>query len=229
MKLNKFLVITATLLFFIVNFSFAQEKEEMTKEEWQNEMNRLQTQKQSLTNEVSTLKTEVDNLNNNLNSLQSYEVCMDELYTMVNANKSQVDQYRQAVNELQGKISRKEGPKEDRQKDLDALKQNSEDYFNEFYEKVHNQLQSSLDSWVEEPTEVLYTVVRGDCLWNIAKKQEFYGNGFAWPKIYQANRDQIKNPDLIYPQQEFKIPPLTAEEKDKYDTLRRNYKPAPVQ
>jgi peptidoglycan hydrolase CwlO-like protein len=228
MKLNKFLVITATLLFFIVNFSFAQEKE-MTKEEWQNEMNRLQTQKQSLTNEVSTLKTEVDNLNNNLNSLQSYEDCMDELYTMVNANKSQVDQYRQAVNELQGKISRKEGPKEDRQKDLDALKQNKISALPEFYEKVHNQLQSSLDSWVEEPTEVLYTVVRGDCLWNIAKKQEFYGNGFAWPKIYQANRDQIKNPDLIYPQQEFKIPPLTAEEKDKYDTLRRNYKPAPVQ
>lgn len=227
MKLNKFLVITATLLFFLVNFSFAQEK--MTKEEWQNEMNRLQTQKQSLTNEVSTLKTEVDDLNNNLNSLQSYEDCMDELYALVNANKNQVDQYRQAVNELQGKIARKEGPKEDRQKDLDALKQNKISALPEFYEKVHNQLQNSLNSWVEEPKEVLYTVVKGDCLWNIAKKQEFYGNGFAWPKIYQANRDQIKNPDLIYPKQEFKIPPLTSEEKEKYDTLRRNYKPAPVQ
>ncbi|GAB6283547.1 MAG: hypothetical protein STSR0008_23230 [Ignavibacterium sp.] len=227
MKFNRFLVITATLLFFLVNFSFAQE--EMTKEEWQNEMNRLQTQKQSLTNEVSTLKTEVDNLNNNLNSLQSYEDCMDELYALVSANRSQVDQYRQAVNELQGKIARKEGNKEDRQKDLDALKQNKISALPEFYEKVHNQLQNSLDSWVEEPTEILYTVVRGDCLWNIAKKQEFYGNGFAWPKIYQANRDQIKDPDLIYPQQEFKIPPLTAEEKARYDTLRRNYKPAPVQ
>ncbi len=229
MKSIKFFALITTLLFFFVNFSFAQEEEKMTKEEWQTEMDRLQTQKQSLTSEISTLKTDVDNLNNNLNSIQSYEDCMDELYTMVNANKSQVDQYRQAVNELQGKISRKEGSKEDRQKDLDALKQNKISTLPESYEKVHNQLQSSLDSWIEEPKEVLYTVVKGDCLWNIAKKKEFYSNGFAWPKIYQANRDQIKNPDLIYPQQEFKIPPLTAEEMERYDRLRQNYKPAPVQ
>ncbi len=42
-----------------------------------------------------------------------------------------------------------------------------------------------------------YTVVKGDCLWNIAKK--FYGNGKQYTKIYNANRDKIKNPNLIYP------------------------------
>ena len=52
---------------------------------------------------------------------------------------------------------------------------------------------------------------------------------FAWPIIYKANRDQIKDPDLIYPKQVFKIPPLTEEEKAKYEKIRANYKPAPVQ
>lgn len=49
-----------------------------------------------------------------------------------------------------------------------------------------------------------YTVVRGDCLWNIAKK--FYGNGSQYTKIYDANRDKIKNPNLIYPGQVLTIP-----------------------
>lgn len=47
------------------------------------------------------------------------------------------------------------------------------------------------------PTTRSYTVVRGDCLWNIAKK--YYGNGNKYTTIYNANRDKIKNPNLIYP------------------------------
>ena len=54
------------------------------------------------------------------------------------------------------------------------------------------------------PTTRTYTVVRGDCLWNIAKK--YYGNGSQYTKIYNANRDKIKNPSLIYPGQVFVIP-----------------------
>ena len=54
------------------------------------------------------------------------------------------------------------------------------------------------------PSTRTYTVVRGDCLWNIAKK--YYGNGSQYTKIYNANRDKIKNPSLIYPGQVFVIP-----------------------
>ena len=49
-----------------------------------------------------------------------------------------------------------------------------------------------------------YTVVSGDCLWNIAKR--FYGDGSRYPDIFNANRDQISNPNLIYPGQVFVIP-----------------------
>ena len=53
-------------------------------------------------------------------------------------------------------------------------------------------------------TSRTYTVVRGDCLWNIAKK--YYGNGSQYTKIYNANKDKIKNPNLIYPGQVLTIP-----------------------
>jgi len=50
-----------------------------------------------------------------------------------------------------------------------------------------------------------YTVVKGDCLWNIAKK--FYGNGSKYTLIYNANRGVIGgNPNLIYPGQVLTIP-----------------------
>lgn len=50
-----------------------------------------------------------------------------------------------------------------------------------------------------------YEVVRGDSLWRISGKSEIYGNPYQWPLIYKANRDKIKDADLIYPGQVFAI------------------------
>jgi nucleoid-associated protein YgaU len=47
-------------------------------------------------------------------------------------------------------------------------------------------------------------VVAGDSLSKIAKR--YYGDANQWHRIHEANRDQIKNPDLIHPGQRLKIP-----------------------
>ena len=49
-----------------------------------------------------------------------------------------------------------------------------------------------------------YTVKSGDSLSAIAKS--VYGDAGKWHQIFEANRDQIKDPDLIHPGQELKIP-----------------------
>ncbi len=49
-----------------------------------------------------------------------------------------------------------------------------------------------------------YTVQSGDSLSAIAKRE--YGDASAWRRIFEANRDQIDNPDLIHPGQQLKIP-----------------------
>jgi len=51
-----------------------------------------------------------------------------------------------------------------------------------------------------------HTVVKGECLWWIAEYKQIYNDPFMWPLIYKANRDKIKDPDLIYPGQVFRIP-----------------------
>ncbi len=48
------------------------------------------------------------------------------------------------------------------------------------------------------------TVQTGNTLWAISRER--YGEGTAYVRIFEANRDRIRNPDLIYPGQVFTIP-----------------------
>ena len=65
-------------------------------------------------------------------------------------------------------------------------------------------VESGSSSTAPAPSGRSYPVVKGDSLSKIAK--HLYGDAQKWRKIYDANRDQIKNPDLIYPGQTFTIP-----------------------
>jgi len=49
-----------------------------------------------------------------------------------------------------------------------------------------------------------HVVQSGDTLWAIAKK--YYGDGNLYAKIVAANKDKIKNPNLIFPGQQLVIP-----------------------
>jgi len=51
-----------------------------------------------------------------------------------------------------------------------------------------------------------WEIYKGECLWTISSYPEIYNDPFQWPKIYRANTDQIKDPDLIYPNQILRIP-----------------------
>jgi LysM repeat protein len=55
-----------------------------------------------------------------------------------------------------------------------------------------------------------HTVVKGDCLWDIAGF--YYNNPFLWPVIYEANKDSIADPHWIYPGEVFVIPNVPAEQ-----------------
>ena len=70
----------------------------------------------------------------------------------------------------------------------------------------------------------VYVVNKGDNLWYIAGKQ--YSNPFMWPIIYWTNQQKIKDPDLIFPKQEFNIvQDSSADEKAKAERLAKTRGP----
>ena len=56
----------------------------------------------------------------------------------------------------------------------------------------------------EQPVTSTYVVQRGDSLWKIAKN--LLGSGSRWNEIYEANRDVIRDPNMIYVGLELTIP-----------------------
>jgi len=82
---------------------------------------------------------------------------------------------------------------------------------NDKVDELRRQLaEAEKEAGTNPPTDhyEMYTVVKGDTLSAIAKK--YYGDANKYPKIFEANKgagpNQIKHPDLIYPDQVFKIP-----------------------
>lgn len=61
---------------------------------------------------------------------------------------------------------------------------------------------------IANPAPVTVTVQPGFTLWGIA--QENYGEGVMYVQVFEANRDKIGDPDMIYPGQVFSVPAATA-------------------
>jgi len=64
---------------------------------------------------------------------------------------------------------------------------------------------------VQEPENKIlgvHTVIPKDTLWFISDK--WYKDPVLWPSIYEINKDQIEDPDLIFEGQQFDIPKLNV-------------------
>ena len=64
---------------------------------------------------------------------------------------------------------------------------------------------SNVQSGSSSTAARIYIVKAGDSLSKIAKAE--YGNANDWNRIFEANKDILKDPDKIFPGQKLKIPP----------------------
>ncbi|MGA7160691.1 MAG: hypothetical protein WBZ48_06795 [Bacteroidota bacterium] len=206
---------------------FAQTK--ITKEEWQKEITDYTAQRDSLKKTLTQLNKDIDSLKAMLASLnQKIETTANETKAMTGAS----DEVRKAydaqlaalenwINELarlsnQDLYARK-SEIDSVQAKLDDLKKSKLAALEEYHDRLQA-LQQKINGLRDalakpefiaslEKTYVVGSWQRNrDCLWNISKKKDIYNNPFMWPKIWQGNRDQIKDPDIIHKGQRLKIP-----------------------
>jgi nucleoid-associated protein YgaU len=80
-----------------------------------------------------------------------------------------------------------------------------------FKREARSKLQEQLSA-AESPARInVVTVQPGNTLWGISRDR--YGQGILYVQVFEANRDKIRDPDLIYPGQVFNLPNDAAEEQ----------------
>jgi len=216
---------------------YAQTK--MTKEEWQKEMTDYTAQRDNLKKTLAQLNKDVDSLKALLASLnQKIETVVNDTKAMTGASDELRKAYDAQLAALESWINQlarlsnqdlyaRKSEIDSVQAKLDELKKSKLAALQEYHDRLQA-LQQKINGLREalakpefiaslEKTYVVGTWKRNrDCLWNISKKKDIYNNPFMWPKIWQGNRDQIKDPDIIHKGQRLKIPTagsLTDSEK----------------
>ena len=219
-----------------VVFNTAAAQEKMTKDQWQAEMTGLTKDQADLTKSLDKLTKEVDSLKAVLAGLdKKVQAVKDETMAMSGASLEHRKIFEDALAQVEGLIDglarlapqdlfARKAEIDTVQAALDALKKqklaSEQPYFDRITgdQKKIDGLRASIANVI--PAEKVYIVGTWakdrDCLWNISKKKDIYANPFMWPKIWQGNRDHIKDPDIIHSGQKLKIPAageLTAAEK----------------
>ena len=233
-------------LILLVSLQTVFAQEEMTKNAWEADMKEYTAKRTDLQNQLSSLTTEIGNLQSQSEKLAAdLRSCEDALYAMLGVTRAEVEAFEKELTDMGNRVAQLQ-----RMSDAELLNHRDE------IERMNNRLKEMAASKIaliprygERVTslqdnvaalmkslsrEKMYTVGTWsrdrDCLWNIAKKKDIYDNAWLWPKIWQGNRDKIKDPDLIKPKWVLKIPEgneLSREEKGAANSYYRKKASAP--
>jgi hypothetical protein len=225
---------------FVVIVSVGAFSQDMTKEEWQRQMTELTSKRDSLKNVLIALQNDVANLKKqDDDKAAQIKKLSDELAALIGNQEAPfvalLDKIDNLINDL-SRLSNQElwarrTEVDTAQNWLDAAKKDALSSLDKFAKRIQDDqskldalkktIQTTLEAGKAGSTYTVGTWARDrDCLWNIAKKPKIYDNAFLWPKIWQGNRDQIKNPDLIYRGQKLQIPEKSELNKSERSALR---------
>ena len=223
MRLIKLLLASAVFL-LMADPGFAQDQK-VKFEDWQLEMNKLNQKSSGLQKDIDSLDGEIVKLKQaGVDTDKGYDDTWADIYKAVGTDKAGVEEMKKKLAALEARVNEfaklNDAGLSQKIKELDSLKaqinENKLDNryaLTEIFNKV-NDLVNRVDQLITrgknytppKPKHDTYVVSYGDYLWRISGKRDVYADPFQWLKIYSANRNQIKNPDLIWPKQSFIIP-----------------------
>lgn len=199
-----------------------------------------------LREEVARLETRLNNLNTQNSDYQNQlaeiteaiKRCEDEILSLLGITAADVESFRQRLGVLEGRVREMSRLSDDvlaqRRNDVAALenelnmmRKEKPAMLPEFYDRIIA-LARDIRGLYREVQTSTYTVgtwaETRDCLWNISAKPDIYNDPFQWPKIWEANRTLIRNPDIIMPGWVLTIPPQGPKSAEALKLERRYYR-----
>ncbi len=191
-------IIAIAFMLCLVIPVFAQKK--LTEEEAQAQIATLKQQLSEAEAKISDLQSRVENLKSDINNLKNRKSELESKLAELQETwkRCQWGRYKVLEGDWLSKIASMREVYHDGSK------------WTMIYEANKDKIKDPnliYPNWILLiPTLDTYKVIPGDCLSLIASYLSIYSDAKRWPEIYEANKDKIKDKDIIYPNQEFTIP-----------------------
>jgi len=206
--------------------------ERMTYEDFQKQLQVFQARELAAKQSIESEKVAIADLKAKIADLDAQIAAVwEQIYAFLGTTKDGVAAFNQKLDAIEAKLNElsRLTPEQllGREAELDALAAQVAELMKDPIAKLTAQGDrlrqfaariESLKASLPKPKNDMYSVVRGDCLWRIAGKKDIYGDPWKWLRIWSYNKAVIKNPDLIYPAQQFTIPRQLT--KDEYVVVR---------
>lgn len=197
-------------------------------------LGKLDTDSTKLTKELAETRAKLKN-------------CNEHYYSLLKTTDQEIENFKQRLGKLEGKVREmqklsdealieREADIKALEAELNALRKEKIALIPEFYNKILALAQDVKGLYrrrdagiaAKKAAKKTYTVGTWakdkDCLWNISGKDGIYNDAFQWSKIWQANTDQIRNPDIIYTGQVLNIPPVGPKTSDDMKAERKYFR-----
>ena len=217
--MKKLVTMVLILLLAFSVTAFGQEERKIKMDEYKVELADYQVREAAANEKMVALEAEIAELNTEITSVQGQiDAEWAEIYAMLGTDKAGVESYRSNLMSIESEIDglsmlspedlfRRQDEIDEVAKRIEEAKADNIANLSEMENKLA-ELDGNLAALkAKVPANIYdqYTVVKGDFLWKISKSDEIYGDPYQWMRIYTVNKDQIKEPDLIHPDQVFNI------------------------
>ncbi len=229
----KTLIVSLSALILVLALAQTlQAQDKMTKDEWQAQMTAATKRVADLTAEMAKLDSDRVALMAQSTKLDAdVRACEDALYALLGVTREEAEAFEKELGDLEKRVDELQKMSDQElvghRDELERIQTRLKELMNHKMAKIprmadrirvlEDKVAALLASITKEKTYTVGTWARDrDCLWNIAKKKDIYNNAWLWPKIWQGNRDKIRDPDVIKPKWVLKIPEgkeLSREEK----------------
>ncbi len=211
---------------------YTKEQGDICIKEWEQKVKELQDR-------LNALNTSIGSLNKNLTDANaSLQSSNDEIAQLLNATQRQIEEFGQRLGVLEGKTRSMKGMNDAQlaekyedvrslENDLNKMRSEKIALYPSYFNRIIDLARDVRSLYRTKPTKdyVVGTWADDrDCLWNIAGKAEIYNDALLWPKVWQANTEIIRNPDVIFPGQRLTLPVAAAKTSDEMKAERAYWK-----